>query len=555
MGLVQIRTADPIVWKRTKHAIATKLQYSTMVLELKNPCPLAMVKKEYPDEYDLCLKTYKRKVKDVLERYCATTNKMELHLPKDYKEENSPRRKRFVIMAAIGIGVLVSSAVVGIATSIYMSNQAVQKAKETELKLIQSIEVIKTDLEINKEIQIKTLEALKQMAADYNDTMVRLTHETHFLRWLNALNSRLSSVELNLVEFLRGVDEGKIGPEFDFLFPRVAQQLCTNCPLGYWEFESCKLFANQTMDEDDTLILKIIAPIVDSSKEILEAKAFRIIKESNGQVCHYQYSGHPFVMWNNEKECTRDIIFTPQRKMEAFLMLDSDTCPIHSPHNQELWRKIRCTPVDQYDLTDPDSTQFQHDSKYNYFYCYNQTLTVSNVTIRCQNMVYRVPRNLEVKINNQTVTIRRVLQATIPLDHVMSEFVNAQIFTGIRNYTRVFRQVDQLIEEESKGIEKLSQPSFLITNEINLYVIGMAVVLIAIGVLIGWRYYYGLKIKLAQSKQTLSPVLRRRQSRVHFERTQPKETGPEDPVPEEEDEDKEGQRISIHFSPIDFASP
>ena len=454
-----LQISDPLIWRETPHGVSNGTNYYTLIIEMENPCySVGYLTKGDRRE---CENEYQRMMNLPIIQNCHPVKKVELLNPTHpHHLSLKPRReKRFLpTVGAIGVGVILATSVIGWASSMIFSKHAYNQVRQLEIEVQHDMEAVKTKALIDIKLEKKMEEQLQKFAQVINQMKEDFQREVHSSKITQKLVGHFEVVEPILRKFLIGAKSGTVGDDFSYLFPGI--NLCPSCHKRFWEFEGCEYLFRKNKT-NPVLLLKLLAPVILDEYSILQAIPFSFIKETGDQVCHYQYVGNRYSLYNKLHQCTRSIHIHPmQSKWQSFYIYHPDECQRMDPEIKHAWKKTNCRSIKSFNIADPTNIQIEIDKFFTYIYCYNQTLKSVARTVKCGNNVYKLPRNQEFTINKQHYDITKfTLRGDMTsIEPSLTSMINSQIFSGISNYTPDFKELDLLLKEEERLINDIGRP-------------------------------------------------------------------------------------------------
>ena len=426
-------TADPVIWMKTEHKLATQYTFNHVVLQIKDPCEIA--RKEgmmLPIDIVDC-EMAQRKIDDILADNCPNYRSFGL--------ENHQLKKRSIagMVTAGAIVCYIASTVIGMVGTLWSQWIYTDvKNMEAEIRKIKKF---------NEKFSNQTVETLKALLDDIGQFEQRMTKEIMSVRSANKILTQIKVVEPILLRFFENIKRRKVISEFDYLFPNIT--LVDGVDKRYWEILECE------SRKRGYISLHIITPKVKKHQTILKAHPFTLYKKMEKGEVAYEYVGPKFLVVDEQTGCVRLLHIEPKsHEPEVFLLFDkqpTDSCA--KLNLDEAWRKTRIT----FGNTSYEKIQTHVDENAVYLYCNGSTIEYSGKRYQCENYVYKLNRQNTFKLNNvQYKMIRKNSTGTLLTENIQERLAK-KIMGGMenfKNYKREMKNLDYLVKELEKDNKK-----------------------------------------------------------------------------------------------------
>lgn len=475
---VEIPTADPILWRKTEHSVMKGYENRLYLIKLISPCTV-LNGTISPKAVIECDKIYQSTILQTLETYCTKSTDLDL-----IRSVLKPKRKRQAEMIITGIKLAyenwdkilhVGQAVIGFASN-WITKRKIDKLAVDNMK---NTEMITTALNQQQSIYDKVLKALEEMTNQQNLLRKDLMTTVKVMQVLSAVENRLQLSKQNLIKLFMAGQRRQIADEIVLLFPQLF-----NSSENYrqWEYMGCEIV------KDELLTLEFLAPMNYDQLDIFAAQAFVIFKEVENNICKYKYGGPQFMLFNRAKDCVKELNIAPLKESQSFFINSPETCGEKKQSTRDLWEEMECHKKELMDGTDPEEIQIHYNDEFLYVYCYNQSIMVFNMTMKCQNKVYKLSPKQQFRIGNYNhePEFRRKF-GTTQFEIYENEILNAFMFESNSQYEKSSKDLNSLLNQEDGT--KSSDVWFYITITL------MVLILFIIGVGVVFVYYWKFRTK------------------------------------------------------------
>ena len=500
--LAGIPTTDPIIWKKTQHAVATGTEYRTYMVGLQDPCKAWVeANKEFHQGYyttDIkendndCL--YEMMIISQIKKHCDSETDL------SHKINNQRKKRSLTALASAGVYAIATNPgqVISIFNSIigFVSNFRTQYRvnayqKQTEEKIAEMEQLLENQNQL-----------IKELKDQWDERFLKYTFTEKAMEELAEINAKLNTIYPHLMAFLRQMQMPRIDADVDFLFPNMIPE---NETWELWEPQGCKFDAN-----DNVLQLDFIVPIVDPKYQVYRGHPFKIIQERGENRCLFRYSGPQYMFVNTKRDCAIEADIQPNGyHAEAFLVSHPDECRIQAPMKKTFWQEDECFTEFEWNDQRKKSQQIDYDSEFVYIYCLNQTLKLANVTYRCENAVYRIPRDQEFTIDEHEYIVRKqTKKANFVLEYHTSRTINALLFHDQFEYEKSFKNIGILLDnyQHSSRIAPIESNWTVRGLMINALICLLVLAIITIFVVILYYKFYRLRRRTAKNMEHLTAV-------------------------------------------------
>ncbi|KAH9523001.1 hypothetical protein DERF_006554 [Dermatophagoides farinae] len=461
----------PIIWRKSKHHVATEYVQAQVDIHLRSPCDsinstwISPMKKSHPIEDEeqqiKCEEKYQRLVIQTFQKHCS---------PLLDKKRIISKRNIITFAAGIVITVIVMVATIGFAA--YIKNQSGvydQTLSENELK------------KLDHEIHRKMVDQLIHMQQEID----RLQHISLNREISTIFYSKFLQIETLINEiFITSLDK-PISKLIFQLFENFT--ICPNCPSDNWFLEECQIRPHRSPYES-ILRLNINAVKIDKQYDIIRADPFYLLVEdklNKSNLCFSMYSGTRYAIMNKITKCARNIMFDPIDDHQSPFIFHSVDCKNNTNFSKAKWKTIECRSKEL--ITPEEIVQVKNDENFIYFYCFNQNITIQGLTYPCKNQIYKIKRGQSLTINQQTVSFTKM---KIDLHHHihddLSEILNVQTFDTFGSSINL-QDLSTMVEKEDQLINKIIY-SYLQTYYIHLIVI-ISIILLLIFITLFYCQY------------------------------------------------------------------
>lgn len=447
----------PLIWRRSKHRVATDYVNAQIDIHLKPPCEV--IKSSflnptnisngfnYKFEKETCEKLYNKLVKETMHKKCGP-----------FQSSSKPRRD----IVSFVSGVVFTSIIV--IASVMFGSYVKSQIGISDHSLTE-IEISKLDQQIHEKVVHELINMQHQI------DQIKHVSENRFLT--SILSARFLQAEQIINEAF--VADSSLPISFQQLFPNIS--ICEHCPSDLWHFEKC-YFRSMESPLDSRLQLNVNTVKIDPKYDIIRADPFHIVapdQTNKDNLCITTYSGPKYAVINKESKCVRDITFDPINDYQSPLIFHSIDCKENINYVKATWKPYRCMKKDL--ITPEEIVQIKSDDSFVYFYCYMQNITVHGSTFPCKNQVYRMKRGQNLTINGQTVTFPTIrINSWQNLHDELNEILVIKMFNSF-NSSMNLHDLTSMVEKEKHLVEQLVN-NFLHSNL--FYIVTIVIVIITI---------------------------------------------------------------------------
>ena len=430
----------PLIWRRSKHRVATDYVNAQINIHLKPPCEVIKSSLLNPNnitsgfnykfEKDTCEKLYNKLVKETMYKKCAPF-------------QSSSKSRRDIVSFVSGV---VFTSIIVIAAVMFGSYIKSQNGISDQS--LTEIEIKKLDQQIHEKVVYELINIQHQI------DQIKHVSENRFLT--SILSARFLQAEQIINEAF--VVDSPMPLSFQQLFPNIS--ICEHCPFDLWHFEKC-YFRSMESPLESRLQLNVNTVKIDPKYDIIRADPFHIMapdQTNKENWCFTKYSGPKYAVINRESKCIRDITFDPINDYQSPIIFHSIDCKENINYVKATWKPYRCMKKNL--ITPEEIVQIKNDDSFVYFYCYMQNLTVHGSTFPCKNQVYRIKRGKNLTINGQTVTFPTFrINSWQNLHDELNEILVIKMFNSF-NSTMNLHDLTTLVEREKHLVEQLANNFF-----------------------------------------------------------------------------------------------
>lgn len=416
LSKLNISTATPLFWQKTQYFKAKSFVNHTMVFELVNPCELVLVHGTpgYSKDYSWCMETYNKLLKQI-HAGCPV-------------EVLKQRNKRSVL-ALLSLVPWNYVLHVGKAALSFVAHAAQLILHNHDMKIInQRLEALHQKEKITSEIYGNITQTLltmvKEMNEEFSKRLEGVQEDINNLRINVKLVSSMNTARKAFSKLMQRTQDPDIYDELNEILPGVFNNMSTSTqPSQLWFVHDCQTkVVTSGRNRKDILILHLITTEIDTNAKIFKASPFDLYLEESGKYLRYRYKGPKYSLVQKFPNCVQGIDIKPKSyKAEAFV-LPSDDCVSTSKGTYENTGEAKEIPP----------IEVQLDDTYYYVYCYQRKIKVDNASEEvCNNMVYKIPRNKIIRVNNQLLAAKSTnwhSQFYATLNETQIRYLNYRLF-------------------------------------------------------------------------------------------------------------------------------
>lgn len=267
--------------------------------------------------------------------------------------------------------------------------------ENNQLKIMRTMD----DLENKVAISSVDIIFLKQEIKKIGTTVNRLTDDVNLFKEkavevqfiTSYIVSRLVVGKGVVLETKRLWRKKKMDDQF---FEFLTLPCGSSCPLENGEFKSCVFD-----EEENSLYLDFLVPIVNQNLTIVEADPFFLMVREKGQICKVIYDGPQTALVSEQEDC---VYSTGKDHRGQYLVTPSTSCTKLSLYEKENGFKLdKCIPSEE-----GSAEAFIHVKAYNnffYVYCPSFSFTFGMTrNVQCPLSVFKLPLSATFTLNNVT---------------------------------------------------------------------------------------------------------------------------------------------------------
>lgn len=430
--------AYPIIWRKSKHHVATEYIQAQLDIHLKSPCHMinsSMIDipntKITPSEMfhaqEKCEEFYQRHIIKTFQKFCTPI-------------KTEKRVKKAVVAFASGVIFTIITIIATIGFFAYIKSQLGvndYSMNDAQLK------------EMNSQIHRKMVEEMTKLHQDIERMKLSLKSFQYETRMFIRFEKYQSIIE----DIFSVIEDEPIPKIFNQLFHNIS--ICPDCPFEHWHLEECQIKVNKPLI-DSQLRLNINAIKIDRNYDVIRADPFNIISEdenNSSNLCFTEYTGPSYAVINKNTKCIRNIMFHPIDDHQSPFVFHSVKCNNQQFKNKVLWRPFECQPRGF--ISSEEAVQIKSDKNYVYFYCYLQNVTIHGVNYPCKNQVYKMKRGQKLTINNQSVMFTKMkINLHHNLQEEINEIINIKAFDTF-NSTVNLQELSSLVKQEGELVNRV----------------------------------------------------------------------------------------------------
>ncbi|XP_075680543.1 uncharacterized protein LOC142646185 [Dermatophagoides pteronyssinus] len=461
----------PIIWRKSKHQVATQYIQAQVDIHLKSPCKFLNSTLVFPhnknikpeddkEERSRCEGMYQQIVIHALQKHCT---------PLHYQQKSKPKRSILTFAGGVVATIIVVAATIGYDAFI-KSQSGVHETSMSEAELYR----------IEHQINTKMVKAIIELQQE----MERLKHLAYQQQIPSLFLPKFYQLETIIHEvFSESVDK-PIPKAFFQLFNNLS--ICDNCPPENWHLENCKIYAARE-PSDSLLRLNINAVQIDKRYEILRADPFHLIvndKLNSSNLCISIYTGPSYSVMDKDTKCVKSIMFNPFDDHQAPFIFHSLKCNNDLQKFGAKWRTMDCKPKEE--ITSEEIVQVKTDENFVYYYCFLHNITLQHSFYPCKNQIYKSKLGQNLTINNQTIKFHKIkINIIHNLHDEFNELINFRIFNNFNSSVNL-QDLTTLVEQEDKLIDKIVVSYF---SQYYLYIIITILTIIILITMMLFTYY------------------------------------------------------------------
>lgn len=460
----------PIIWRKSKHHLATQIVQAEIKIKLQNPCSIVdrlRVKAKtnathFLNSYnwESCVRGYVKRITKPFRHYC----------PNNAAEADHSIQKRGIINFVFKTvkWVVKMTAAIGLVGVIHgIGDQIFPDHDEIDYKTLET------------QINNNFLKVITKM----HQNQLELEQQVREVSIMSTLNSRFIEMENTIKQMFRP-DNEQLAWQLKTLFPNIS--LGHETMDEYWTMESCQLKEEEGVAYDE-LVLFVNAIKMDPEYSLLRADPFYIVHEETAaelwerrpEFCLSEYIGPQYVVYHQKTRCFREIPFNPIADHQTLMLFHSELCKAPIKTENVRWRKTKCESHSRF--ISEELVQIKWDRHFVYYYCYTQNITRGSQTVPCRNQVYKEKRGENVTINGRTVFAKSLhLESFSIIGTEVSDFVNEEVFDS-DELKGDLKNLESLVELENKLVTKIT--TTYVRKASLLMVGGTLVVIMALAIL------------------------------------------------------------------------
>ncbi|MDI9312425.1 MAG: RNase H-like domain-containing protein [Limnohabitans sp.] len=398
LNIISIYTVDtqfhevpPILWRNSKIPVIIGTQNVEWIVKYISPCDILdqfkTINHFHKDELkEWCMSKFEEDFTDMINKFC---------IKRKYKDQLPSRRKRFVIIGAILLGVVMiaSVAAIGVATASLIKSHS----NEGEINLLKSEQdkILKNlEQQIQENLKVKNiLEKLNSNFIKFEENFNKLKSEFNNLvqffpdaiKVLSSLITNLSIQKENLLDIARKWKKKQISEKlFDLfnmtidcngtcLIEKAVPQECIHNPV------------------DKLITFKFNMEVSSVENFIMLADSFNLLRKPYDQskLCILKYKGPKYILYNKLEDCVTLLPFDEMLKeTDMFLSPNKQICNSNFSEisTNHLWQSTVCDN-DNF-KKNPHTIQVKMAEGYLYLYCYPHLIHIYGKFVKCPNIVF-----------------------------------------------------------------------------------------------------------------------------------------------------------------------
>lgn len=189
-------------------------------------------------------------------------------------------------------------------------------------------------------------------------------------------------------------------------------------------------------------------PSIKNNFKIFEANPFPIIHWVNDTLCYYNYVGEKFIIFEETSGCVWPLITSSDMNLAngptTFELASSEgECESMVEDAQHPKYNIdKCIPKSKLHNAVKIWPRIEHEKDFVYIYCWNQTLKYANFSRKCENSIYKLPKDLPFFLDGHLYNnLKSILVKNLTSSFISSK-INSQIFV---NHSEAIGNVETIL--------------------------------------------------------------------------------------------------------------
>ena len=312
------------------------------------------------------------------------------------------------------------------------------------------------------------------------------------------MENHLLLTKQNIEKVFWEAQQRKVIAEIGFLFPHLFNDTTI---IKRWEFIGCEI------TNSGLLTMEFLVPMIYDDLIIYRAQPFNLIRSVDDQVCKFHYSGPKYMIYNERNDCVKEIEINPYKEVQTFFINQPEKCEEINKDGTNLWKKGFCKQNKDIDQTDADELQIHYGNAFMYVYCFNQTLVVFNLTMSCENKIYRLATDQPFRVGNyEQRTGKRKIFGMMTLDVHENILMNNHLFQKNQKYEISSKNLEELLDESEITTIESSETENLRHKIINIVLLIMVLLGSTIGAIIYFWIYRKNKKLVNQAVKVVEEV-------------------------------------------------